>query len=340
MNGQFTGKDRVSAACRDQRTDRVPINVLVPMANELAGYTEEECVLEPEKALEAQVRAYEMFPSDMMMVPGDPFLPTTSATLMRLRYGPDARPKHPLEEKSALSGMEVRDPRKSKLYAKYLEMCRKTMDTFPDTWVSALFAAPWSMVANGFRGVENLIFDTVDDPEFVHEMMAVAVKFTKARGDALLETGVNLMMAETSASCSLISPKIYTQFVHPYLVEVIDYFKAQNANIDLHICGATDPILDLTTSLNVDIIDIDGPTSLSKTVALSGKKITARGNLAAELFRDGTPELIEAAVIDCLKTAGDGGKYILSPGCTIPEHTPMENIQAFWDAGLKYGTYQ
>jgi uroporphyrinogen decarboxylase len=340
MNSQFTGKDRVAAACNDQRTDRVPINIHVPMAHELAGYTSEECVVEPEKALEAQVKAYEMFPSDMMMVPGDPFLPTNTAVLMKIKFGPDARPKYPVEDTSDLSKIEVRDPRKSKLYGKYLEMCHKTIDTFPDSWVSALFAAPWTIVANGLRGVEKLIFDTVDDPRFVHKIMNVAVQLAKARGDALLETGVNLMMAETTASCSIISPKIYKEFVHPYLAEVIDYFKQQNANIDLHICGATNPILEQTTSLNVDIIDIDGPTSLAQTKALSGKKITIRGNLAAELFKDGTPEQIEGAVKESLAIAADGGKYILSPGCTIPEYTPMENIQAFWEAGLKYGTYQ
>ncbi|MBW2145151.1 MAG: hypothetical protein JRG75_12250, partial [Deltaproteobacteria bacterium] len=139
------------------------------------------------------------------------------------------------------------------------------------------------------------------------------------------------------ASCSVISPRIYEEFVHPYLKNVVDYFKEKDATIDLHICGATNPILEHTTSLDVDIIDIDSPTSLSKTIEFSKKRITVRGNLSVELFLEGNKEQIEKAVKDCIETTANGGKYILSPGCTIPELTPMENIKTFWEAGLKYG---
>ena len=136
------------------------------------------------------------------------------------------------------------------------------------------------------------------------------------------------------------SPKIYRDFVHSYLNEVIDHFRQQKALINLHICGYTDPILEYTTALDIDIIDIDAPTSLQKTVELSQKKIAIKGNLAAELFGEGTEEQIEEAVKNCLEIAAPGSAYILSPGCAVPHDTPMENIKAFWEAGLKYGHYQ
>ena len=148
------------------------------------------------------------------------------------------------------------------------------------------------------------------------------------------------MVAETSASCSVISPGIYRDFVHAYLKDVIDHFRQQKALIELHICGYTDPIVEYTTSLDVDIIDIDAPTSLKKAVDISKKKVTIRGNLAAELFGGGTPEQIEEETKNCIEIAAPGSAYILSPGCTIPHDTPMENIKAFWEAGLKYGSYQ
>jgi uroporphyrinogen decarboxylase len=339
MNERYSGKDRIKAALKGDRLDRIPINIHMPNAHELAGFTAEECVFDPDKALSAQIKAHELFPSDMINVPGDPFLPTNAAVLAKAKFGPDARPRYPVEDKSSLNSIEVRDPRRSKLYGKYLEMCYKTQDRFKDEWVAALLAAPWSVVANGLRGIEKLIYDTADDPQFVHAIMKVGSALSKARGDALLETGVALMLAETSASCSVISPRIYKEFVHPYLADVIDHLKRKNAVIDLHICGYTNPILDDIASLNIDIIDIDGPTSLDKTIQFCGEKICVRGNLAAELFREGSPEQIEEEVKKCLATASGSGKYILSPGCTIPENSPMENIKAFWEACLKYGSF-
>jgi len=327
------------AARKGEYADRVPINIHYPKAHELVGLTATECLLDPEKALQAQIKAYEIFPSDMIMAPGDPYMPTVAAATFEQREGEGTREKARLADKSALAELEIRDPRKSRRYAKYLEMCHKTKEIFKDAFVGAEVAAPWSIAIN-LRGVEALIYDTMDDPDFVHQLMRFTSELAKARGDAVIETGVELFFPETSASCSVISPGIYRDFVHPYLKDCVDYFKQKKVWIDLHICGYTDPILEYTTSLDVDIIDIDALTSLKKAVELSQKKIVIRGNLAAELFGEGTPEEIEKEVRSCLEVAAEGGAYILSPGCTIPHDTPIENLKAFWEAGLKYGNYQ
>ena len=339
MAKQYTGKERVIAACRGEYADRVPMSIGVPRAHELLGFTAAECVFEPEKALQVQIKAHEIIPSDMVGVAGNPYLPTTSAATYERSSGTGTREKPRLEDKSALAELKIRDPRESRRYAKYLEMCHKTQEAFKDTWVSAEQGAPWTIAAT-LRGVETLIYDTMDDPQFVHELMRFASELSKIRGDAIIETGVALFFPETSASSSVVSPSIYREFVEPYIKDVIAHFRQKQVSIDLHICGYTDPIAEYTTSLDVDIIDIDGPTSLKRTVELSQKRVTLRGNLAAELFGEGTTEQIEEAVKNCLDIAGEGGKYILSPGCSIPHNTPMENVKAFWEAGLKYGRYQ
>jgi len=342
MARQYTGRERVMAACRGECADRVPISIEVPRAHELVGFTAQECALDPEKALKAQIKAHEMFPSDMVRVPGDPFLPTTTDTTYEARCGPGTRQKRWLEDKSALAELRIRalrDPKQSRRYATYLEMCHKTTSIFKDVWVSALLGAPWSIAAN-LRGAEALIYDTRDDPQFVHDLMHLTSELTKMRGDTIIETGVALFLGETWASCSVISPSIYVDFVHTYLKDVIDHFRQKKALIDLHICGYTDPVLEYTSSLDVDIIDIDAPTSLKKMVEVSQKRVAIKGNLASDLFGEGTREQIEEAVKNCIDTAAQGGAYILSPGCSIPEDTPLENIRYFWEAAQKYDRYE
>jgi len=41
-----------------------------------------------------------------------------------------------------------------------------------------------------------------------------------------------------------------------------------------------------------------------------------------------------------MEIAASSNMYILAQGCSIPYETPMENIEAFYNAGIKYGTYQ
>ena len=339
MAAEYTGKERVLAAIKGERLDRVPMSFHIPKSHEFAGYTGRE-MMDPDKALEAQIKAHEAFPSDMVNVPGDPYLPSTITALAKAEAGTDETPHPPamLADKSAIDGLEVRDPRKSRRYAKYLEMCHKTQEAFDGCWVQALSGAPWSIAA-GMRGIEALIFDTREDPQFVHDLMKITVEIAKIRCDALLETGVALMLGEPSASCSVISPKIYKTFIHPYLSDLIDHFKSQDGMVDLHICGFNDPNMEDLMTLGMDIFDADGPTSLENTVKVSPKKAAIRGNLAADLFHKGTPEEIDETVRLSIEIAGPSNTYILAQGCTIPYETPMENVEAFFNAGIKYGTY-
>ncbi len=341
MTAQYTGKERVLAAIKGERLDRVPISFHIPKTHEFAGYTGMECVMEPDKALEAQIKAHEAFPSDMVNVPGDPYLPTTLTATAKAESGSDASPRPPakLADKSAIAELIVRDPKKSGRFSKYLEMCHKTNEAFKDCWVQALSGAPWSIAA-GVRGMEAIIFDTREDPQFVHDLMKITTEITKVRSDALLETGVGLMLGEPSASCSLISPKIYKEFIHPYLNDLIDHFKSQDGMVDLHICGFNDPNMENIMTMAMDIFDADGPTSLENTVKVSQKRAAVRGNLAADLFLKGTPEEIDETVKMCMEIAASSSMYILAQGCSIPYETPMENIEAFYNAGIKYGTYQ
>jgi len=336
---QYTGKERVIAACKGEFADRVPINVMVPRAHELLGFSALEVTLDPDKGLQALVKAQEMFPSDMVPVPGAPALPSTAAATYEAKHGSGAMEEPRLADKSAFAELKLRDPKQSKRWVAFLEMCYKTNATFGDSWTYSLMAGPWTTAVT-LRGAEAIIMDTMDDPQFIHNLMRYTTETAKLRGDSIIETGLALFIAEPSSSCSIISPGIYQEFVHPYLKEVIDHLKQNKALIELHICGNTTPILEYTTSLDVDILDIDAATPLEKAIEVAQKRLAIRGNLSPELFGEGTREQIEEEVKHCFEVAASGGAYILSPGCTIPYETPLENVRYFWEAATKYGSYQ
>jgi uroporphyrinogen-III decarboxylase len=89
---EYTGKERVLAAIKGKRLDRIPISFHIPKAHSYAGYTGLECVLEPDKGLQAQIKAHEALPSDMVNVPGDPYLPTTMTATAKAKSGSDETP--------------------------------------------------------------------------------------------------------------------------------------------------------------------------------------------------------------------------------------------------------
>ena len=340
---EITGKERVMAAFQREYADRVPVMIAAAMNSlHLIGSTLEDYLLNDRIAMEATAKALEVFPSDLVRVPGDPLLPMTAQARYRKKHGPDTRMEPPLKDKARIQDFSFQDPKKSSSYRPYIDLCRQAAEGFPDKVAVALFPGPWSGAVN-FRGAEDIILDTVDDPEFVHRLMRIATDLAIARGMALAETGVLMVVSgDPSASCSLISPKIYRQFVQPYHRELMGVLKGKTGGkvwCGLHICGYIDPIMEEVLDTGPDFIEIDGPSSLKKMVEVSKKRAVIRGNLSVELFLHGTREEIDQAVRSCIETAAAGSAYILSHGCALPPDASLDSIRYYMEAAFKYGIY-
>ena len=338
----YTGRDRLVAALKGQYADRVPATVMFgPYAAKLAGYTLLEFHTDAGKNVKSHVCACETFHPDNTGISGDVYL-EAEALGAQVEFSEDATPhikNHVLEDKANLAKLSIPDPRKAERLCWYLEICERLKSEIPDMSWGGGTAGPWTLAAN-LRGLDSLIFDTVDDPNFVHELMRFNTELTKIWISAIRETGVGAGMGEASASCNVISPKIYRTFVKPYHEEIISYFKERKLHISLHICGYIDPIMEDVVDTGISMISIDSPSSLSKLVSLSQGKVVLMGNVKTTLFSEGTREEMEAAVRECIDIAAKGSKYILCSGCDIPIDSRQENISYFMEAAEKYGHYQ
>jgi uroporphyrinogen decarboxylase len=59
----------------------------------------------------------------------------------------------------------------------------------------------------------------------------------------------------------------------------------------------------------------------------------AMGNIdPVSVFKDGTTEDMRKTVADLLEKMKDYPNFVLSSGCDTPPHTPIENIDAFFEA--------
>jgi len=253
---------------------------------------------------------------------------------------PEERGKHRLEDKSSLDSFHPRPAKENRAYANYLDMARRTISELPDRAAFAeVGGGPWS-IAGQLWGIESLIFDTVDDPQFVHELMRVTTGICLGRSLAMAETGVFIRVGDPSAGCSLISPKIYREFVKPYHEEIFNRLRRDaNTRVGLHICGYVDPIMEDIISLPIDWFELDALSSLEKMASLSEGKIVIRGQMPAEVFLEGTREEIEREAKRCVDFGAKANPFMLAPGCSIPYNSPVENIKYFLEAAYKYGSY-
>ena len=84
-----------------------------------------------------------------------------------------------------------------------------------------------------------------------------ATEYAKRVGDAVLGTKIGLSYSDPTASCSLVGPDTYREFIKPYHQDLVSYFKAKKVGTTIHICGTTHQIHEDLVDVGFVAITID-----------------------------------------------------------------------------------
>ncbi|MEN8244008.1 MAG: uroporphyrinogen decarboxylase family protein [Thermodesulfobacteriota bacterium] len=339
-NQAIPGKQYMLSAIRRKQLDRFPTTVLIgPYCAQLAGYTVKEILKDAQKSAQAHLAFYDQFHPDSLIVYNDIYL-ELEAMGCELDFPEDAvsHPKRAmLEDKKNLAGLKIPDPQKDGRLPYFLELCERVAGQVRhEASVGLGHSGPWNLAMH-LRGAEQFLIDSIEDPGFVHDLMAFTTQVVKTLGDTLIEQGFMPSLGEASASCSLISPQMYRDFILPYHKALCRHFRARKAMMSLHICGYIDPILEDVLGCGIGFLSLDAPSSLEKAVAASAGKVVIMGNVPTHLFADGSAVDMENAVDACIQTAGKTGRFVLASGCEIPLNSTEDRVAHFFEYGHKAG---
>jgi uroporphyrinogen decarboxylase len=336
----LTGKHYMMSALKRQYADRIPTTVLIgPYCSRIAGYTVKEILTDARKSAKAHLAFYNRFQPDSVIVYNDIFL-EAEAIGCEMVF-PEDGISHPksllLEEKSQLAKLRIPEPQKDGRLPYYIELCERVASDVKKSAAMGLgHSGPWNLAMH-LRGAENLMMDTVDDPEFVHDLMKFTSQVVLTLGEALIQAGFSPSIGEAYASCSLISPKIYRDFIKPYHKKLCEEFKAKGGFLALHICGLIDPIMEDIVETGISFFSLDAPSSLEKFEDVVGNKVVVMGNVPTTHFSTGSHEDMEDSVRHCIDTAAQGSGYILSSGCEIPLDSTEDRVEHYFKYGHEYG---
>ncbi|MCS7061325.1 MAG: uroporphyrinogen decarboxylase family protein, partial [Anaerolineae bacterium] len=174
------------------------------------------------------------------------------------------------------------------------------------------------------RGINNLMLDFADDPDFVTELFEFITAMELDFAAEQIKAGADII-GIGDAAASLVGPRVYNTFVWEYEKRLVDGIHALGAKVRLHICGNTRRILSGMGRLGADLIDLDYFSPVGEARAQMSPTQVLSGNIdPVRVLRDGTPDSVRAAIAECHRQAGEA--YILAAGCEVPRDTPPDNL--------------
>jgi MtaA/CmuA family methyltransferase len=280
--------------------------------------------------VDAQIKTAEMFGFDYVSSISDPAREAADAGAKVQWY--DDQPPAIIEEdalfaeKAGLGRAKLPDPfsgGRMEDRIRAVELLREKVGTelFVEGWVEGPCAEGADL-----RGINRLMLDFGDDPEFVQELFGFTVETAIRFAEAQIKVGADII-GIGDAAASLVGPRIYKEFVWPWEKRLVDAIHGMGGRVRLHICGNTRKILEGMGTLGCAMADIDFPVPIEEARAKAGPRQTLAGNLnPVKDLRDGTPETIAQELGTVQQQAG--AQWIVAAGCEITRDTPHENVRA------------
>lgn len=188
--------------------------------------------------------------------------------------------------------------------------------------VLSSIVGPFALAAKLF-GFPNLFPWILTEPDYVHQVMdrltGLAIRYANAQMDAGADA---IVLGEATCSGDLISPDTYRDFILPYHKRLCAGIHGPTI---LHICGKSSNHLPYIAKTGATCYSFDEGLDMALARQhLKGKVALAGYVPTVEVLLQGTPDLVYQASLECLGNGVD----ILAPGCSLPQHTSMENVAA------------
>ena len=193
------------------------------------------------------------------------------------------------------------------------------------------------------RGVEQIMLDLVIDPDIAQYIFGRITEFyleyARRTFDAAGD-GIDIFMTGDDFGTQnglFMSPAMWRQFLRPGFKAYIDLAKERGYQVAHHSCGSIKPIIDDLIDAGLDILNPIQPEASDMDCAdlkqCFGDRLCFHGSISIQrTLPFGTRRDIRDEVRHRVETLGHGGGLILCSAHNIQADTPIENVEALFEA--------
>lgn len=300
----------------------------------------------PVKSYKAQVRTIDQYNSD-----GSPFY--TFVSYGAWEFGgtiewPDDRwgsgpgvESRPISSAEEVFDLELPDVKSAGAIPKMMEFA-KLQEKHGHT-IAFICGSPFTFSAN-LCGVQEFLTWITESPEAVHHAMRLMTDHLLQVAEYFIGTfGKGKCIARSAAPTDgLVSPKMFKEFVLPYLQELHSEILAMGAkSIYCHICGEQNHLLELWREVpfgDPGMLSFGHEVDILRAAEVFPEHIIA-GNVEPAIVARGEPdEIYEQCRVAIEKGKQCPSGFVLMGGCELPATTPPYHIYLMSKAREEFGT--
>ena len=237
---------------------------------------------------------------------------------------------HMLTDAKSINDLQVPSLKAGRI-PQYLKANLLAARAIQDRPVFAGCIGPFSL-AGRLYDMSAIMMLIYENPDAAHTLLAKCTQFIEKYCEALKLTGVNgVLMAEPAAG--LLSNDDCKAFSSAYVRYIVNKVQDDHFIVVLHNCGNTGHCTEAMVETGAAAYHFGNKCRMEEVIKEVPEDALAMGNLdPVSIFKDGTPMQMREATLDLLEKMREYPNFVLSSGCDTPPHTPIENVNAFFEA--------
>ncbi|MEE8168251.1 MAG: MtaA/CmuA family methyltransferase [Candidatus Hydrothermarchaeales archaeon] len=337
---KITPRGRVLDLLRGEEVDCIPCfsgmgNITQTGLDEL-GFRFSEVHIDAEKMASLAASTYKLFGFDSAVVPFDIGLEAEAMgcelNFYEAREGiiyPTVKTKINAEEWKR----EIDVEKKGRVPIVEAAVKHLKEDIGTEVAIGVFVLGPFTL-AGQVTDLNELLKTSFKEPERVSILLDKLAEVIISIAGVMKNAGADfLTIREMGASSDVISPRMFESLVMPSLKRVITEVRPPRI---LHICGNTDPIVELMHQCGAEGISVEQRSDITRIRKKLGEDAIILGNIDPySALVKGTPNDVKQAVKRAIRDGVSG----VMPGCDIWPAVPRENMLALVNATREYGVH-